>query len=385
MQEALFASDTETQLKRRDVSLLSVDEILAEHPSAMDLFDSWCAARMNTEAGRPLSQESAVKYKAIWIQWLRYLCGDRTVWPEAKPFNVLGFIRSVNNRSDKTKPASDVSKKRYSTVLNDIYGFAKLNKHVEENPVPMNDKEIPANEAMASFHLNSTYRAAMLKLLPGNDDLASRRDRAMLTMMLLQGLSCSEIIGLHVASIDFGPDVVLPPTPAGEWLDVPQPRLVRITRERPERTEQERTLTLDRTTAVALQGWLKLRGLSPTARSSTRLFLSRRGTGELTPRAVFYVASEWVTQSMKSLGFEDACHAGPNALRNSCLVNWMEAEVEFEEIRRRAGLKRLDSIGRLVASADPRVGERYRLYLQEMRAAELKERAEREAELELTS
>ena len=382
MQETLFSSESSDRPKKRDVASLSTEEILAEHPSAMDMFDSWSGERMNTEAGRPLSRESSVKYKAIWIQWLRYLCGDRTLWKEATPMHVVGFIRSVSSRSDKTRPASDVSKKRYSTILNDIYGSAKLSKQANENPVPLKDKEIPANEAMASFHLNSTYRAAMLKLLPGNDDLASRRDRSLITMMLLQGLTCSEIIGLKVTSIDFGSDVEFRSMPTGEWPDVPLPRLVRIPKERPERTEQERTLRLDGVTAAALQAWMRVRGLSPTARHTSTLFLSRRGTGELTPRAVFYVASEWVSTSMQSLGFGEACHVGPNALRNSCIVNWMETDVEFEEIRRRAGLKRLDSIGRLVAAADPKIRERYRAYVQELRAAEMRERAEREADLE---
>ena len=382
MQETLFSSEGSTRPTKRDVARLSNEEVLAEHPSAKDMFDSWSGERMNTEAGRPLSEESSVKYRAIWIQWLRYLCGDRTLWTEATPMHVVGFIRSVNNRSDKTRPASDVSKKRYSTVLYDIYGSAKLSKLVDENPVPLKDKEIPRNEAMASFHLNSTYRAAMLKLLPGETDMASRRDRSLITMMLLQGLTCSEIIGLQVTSIDFGPDVELPSVPKGEWPDAPLPRLVRIAKERSERTEQERTLCLDEETAAALQAWMRVRGKSPTAERTSALFLSRRGTGELTPRAVFYVASEWVSHSMKSLGFGEACHVGPNALRNSCIVNWLEAGEEFEEIRRRAGLKRLDSIGRLVAAADPKVGERYREYLRELRAAEMRERAEREAELE---
>lgn len=388
---------------------LSKEQISRKQLNALAVFEEWVAWRRDLDQARAIGDDttSEYQYQTIWIAWLRFLCGQKTKWVAATGADVLAFINNNmrgrgtsrdldpsalapqqsggaaaagQRASSRRREPSRVSKRRYATVLSNVYEHAKRTGHCTENPVPRFDKDLPANESANSLVLNKTYRAELVRNLPEAADARSARDRAMLAVMLRQGLTCSEVMELTLTSLDFGPDALLPDW-SQPWDDAVAPLSLHITNAIAERPEQPRVLALDKVTAEALQKWLRVRGTFTAARVSPLLFVSKhhrktttkRGgkdvpcvAGALTARAVFYVASVWLRETLKKRCFmQDVYHAGPNVLRNACIVDWLEQGLAFEEVRRRAGLKRMDSLERLIYQSHPDVVERYRTYLQE--------------------
>ena len=115
------------------------------------------------------------------------------------------------------------------------------------------------------------------------------------------------------------------------------------------RKAQQRQLAVPAAVGAALVQWRQYRQ-AHDATLSGHLFHSRKG-GPLSIRALFHVASQVIQQAHAALP-EDVQkwplqRVGPQVLRNTAIVTWLQAGVSEAEVVRRIGVENNKALGHL--------------------------------------
>ena len=352
------------------------------HAGCMKGFESFRAQAM--QRPRRALKEAAVKaYEGIWVEWLMYLIVQGIGWRAATPDDVAGFLKSglrarnfVRNSEAKVSP---VTQARYARVLAEIYSAALGEDERHLSPVKLVGKEVPQSEAMPSMKLHAHLREQLRRKMPKAEDEKSARDRLVICLTLLEGMTCSDIMGMSLGDLLFKEgderDLKFGSQHAsvdemnawqrgftseqggGGMLLAPEvaPRGAHL---RGERKAQDRRVAFTRTTRQSLQDWLGFRAQNSGGQATNKVVLSlsrRRGEDGpgATHRTLFGVCSEHIDRALDGSNLMTAQevmrlqHIGPNTLRNACLLEWMAEGVDVEEVRRRSGLKETRSLARL--------------------------------------
>lgn len=341
------------------------------------------ASKAKNEARRPLNDRSIESYEGIWFEWVMYLVSKEVGWRVATPDDVAGFLttalRARNLARNSSARVSSVTQARYGRVLREIYMAALAEEDQHLNPVKLVGKGVSQSEAAFSLKLHGHVRQKLRQEMPKATDEKSARDRAVICLTLLEGMTCSDIMGLKLQDLLFkeGDNGVMSygsenataeemqswvrgyteDDVGGGSLLAPEvaPRGAHL---RGDRLAQDRRVAFRATTREALKTWLGYRENHRHGKltQSVMLSLSRRlGKQEagITYRALFQVCARHVDKALRGSTVmtdeevQTLLHIGPNTLRNACLLDWMESGVDLEEVRRRAGLKEARSLGRL--------------------------------------
>ena len=344
------------------------DAIYQGGVTAFLIWEAWFQARKV----RPVSAATAHLYEIVWRTWLRFPKFEvNKVFTAANSADMEAVFKSLN-ASSKSNPElhhagadiGDVTKRRYARILDDVYKASHLllsDRSPADGWTPLKDAgdEIPKSEDAETFLLNREFRIALVKSLPSGGTLAKKRDGAILSLMLLQGLTSQEVSMLLTASVQFGHTTGLNEMqdPKG-WPTAPAPAAIHVVATR---EAQARRLTLDERSARALQEWIAVRALWLHRRDSDHLFLGKRGNQAMTNRALFEISRNFVLEVMKAQCVKSALvHVGPMALRNSCLVAWLDQAMDPQEVLSKAGLKFLRSLERVVQRASSAAQARLR-------------------------
>lgn len=360
-------------LKKGDVGI---------HAGCVQAFERFALAAKQRPR-KPLSEKSTQAYEGIWLEWLMFLVGIGVGWRAAKPADVAAFLktglRPRSHARNSDAKVSSVTQARYGRILGEIYFNALDEDERHESPVKLVGQEVPQSEEMASLKLHAHIRERLRRQLPAAKDEKSARDRLVICLTLLEGLTCADIMGLELedllfkegdtdevaygsehASVDEMEGWVRGYTGGSEGggrLFKPEvaPRGVHL---RGERKAQDRRLAFRATTRKALREWLELRSQHRYALVSNVVVLSlsrrmgKRDAG-VTHRALFQICAAHIDEKLRGCGLltdeevQRLQHIGPNTLRNACLLQWMDDGVDPEEVRRRAGLKETRSLARL--------------------------------------
>ena len=317
-----------------------------------ELFQRWMAVE-GSKPFQALSTEPDSVYENIWNAWLESMqpaisptsaLPVRRHWHEAQAEDVVGFLRIRPGQRSHHQPErslSAVTRRRYWRVLDRIYAFAVQQGWLQTSPVAqLHRSERPP----AAEQLGHTLPLALWQQLPQHfaqsDCLQGARDRAILLLLYELALAPEEVRMLRDEHLL---DALEQPVPVAS---AQVPVLLHVDGVR---KAQRRTLDLPAPLGTALRAWWDYRQAF-NADLGGWLFHSRKG-GPLTIRALFHVASKVIHEAYAALP-PDAQQwplqrVGPQVLRNTAIVVWLQSGVPESEVVRRLGVENARALARL--------------------------------------
>lgn len=289
-------------------------------------FDEWVKEKPDIGRGS-LSAKSASTYRYVWLAWVKFLGTattkhQPTAWTGATMTHIDRFLTECaipsSGRRKATAPISEQTKKRYLRLLGWLYAHAVKEGRIRQNPVSVRESAI-TDEMSQVF--NEVQWQLIVEQLPKGDSIWDIRDRAILSLLMDQGLTTGEICGLMLRDINTSlrPFVLT--------LDG-------------QRKAQARTLKLEEESASCLREWLEVRQRrsSVNCEGKDHVFVTQKGF-PMSSRPLFHLVATTVVAAHKRGGLEIPAHVGPAVLRNTRIVKWLNAGVDATEVSRRAGHK----------------------------------------------
>ena len=330
---------------------------MQERPTDIQIFQRWLLAE-STKPFQSLSPEPDGVYENIWNAWLHSLqphpantatpldsaLPPPRLWHEAQAEDVARFLRIRPGQRAHHQPErslSDVTRRRYWRVLERVYDFAVLHGWLGSNPVAHLRR---AERPKAVEQLGHTLPPDLWQRLPQHfatsDSLQGARDRAILLLLYELALAPEEVRGLrdeHLLDAEQQP-LTATAGVAPLWLQIDGARKA-----------QQRTLAVPAQVGAALVAWRQYRNAHDAALQGW-LFHSRKG-GPLSIRALFHVASRVIQQAHAALPSATQNwplqRVGPQVLRNTAIVMWLNAGVPEAEVVRRLGVESGRALARL--------------------------------------
>lgn len=315
-----------------------------------DLYEKWLSSQQGGE--RPLTPAGAASYKAIWTAWLKYLAGaiPRTAeeqrWALATPEHVARYLgeRIEGNRTTLRAPRapSAITRRGYWRLLRRIYAYACAEKWLAKNPVEdIAIADRPSAREPVGVILDARLWKNLPRHFPPADSPVQTRDRAVLMVLYHLGLASSEIRALQLEDVLF---VRRQHTPEGaEHTAV---ALLRV-RCKGRGRKDWRDLVVPPEVGSAIELWLDARKVYAPVKSkpSKLLFTSRQG-GPLTMRGLFRQVALAIRGAAEAQAARDGLAVaayperwGPQVLRNTWIVNELNAGKDEDGVLERAGLK----------------------------------------------
>lgn len=315
-------------------------------PDGVGILDAWLAVRA-TDARDPLSLEAAGPYRAVWGKWLRFLMphtdaqGQRvalTPWHEATPTQVMAFLHGPIDSTKPGRAVSEVTRRRYWRLLERIYGYALVRGWVQSNPATsMELTEQPPSEDHHGAILSPSVWQAAQCCFPQGEGLIETRDRAILHLLFACALAPQEVINLTLQDVrrDARGRII------GLQLDGPG-------------VHQRRKVALPPGAVMALQEWIALRGFHASWRALPQLFVTRKGV-PMGNKALYELVQRVLYQASEQTRRPPPVRMGPQVVRNTALVRWLNEGVPPHEVVLQAGLKNLKGLYRLREHLNPNV------------------------------
>lgn len=314
-------------------------------------FDAWIA-HVNATAvfgKESIDPERSTSYRFIWRSWCKYLANSQVApnapYTMAKPLlasaeDLSRFLAGGMRGSKPGREISDVTRRRYYSVLQRIYTFAATQVWIERSPFEgLAIQDIPKAERHEGSILNpAQWEACTLNYGSPNGTAFEVRDRAILMLLFKLGLRPEEVRGLRVQDFQLG------------IADMPTLRI--LARSGP---SQERTLPLDQQSAEAIQRWKRVRRDLAIVVStldalqsnfnddslhadSDTLFVTRSSM-ELAKVPLLNLVKAHIEKSCSEAGLDLPVRLGPQIVRNTRLVIWLNSGLDVDDVARMAGLK----------------------------------------------
>lgn len=296
----------------------------------LEIFDSWLAER-DKEERSPLSSEGAKLYGYVWQSWCRFLEAAHGADPAtqagssyltATPQDVHKFLAQKHAKLASTKsPISEVTRRRYWRVLDRVYQRATDLQLIEASPaIALTGDDRPEPESSVGVVLARPYFEALYNGLPTGESTWELRDRAILLLFLEAALTPAEVCGLRL-------DQVEPDRRYASRLSLEISGL---------RHWQSREVVLSDLASSALSAWLKERRQIeiPTA----AVFVTQQHE-IMSGRPLHHLVGKAVTASAVAAMMPLPMHIGPQILRNTRIVLWINDGMEQSEVVKLAGYK----------------------------------------------
>lgn len=291
-------------------------------------FASWLQA-CGQNPWEPLTPDAARPYGFIWNSWLRFLAGRSAAphaWAQASAEDVLQFINH-QPQSPKGHAPSDITRRRYWRVLDRIYDHALMQTWVPHNPAQgISRQELPPSEDPQGAILSPRMWRALQAQLPAPQDLITTRDRAILMLLMELGLTPEEVRMLEVDSLQ------------RSTTEGTKPGRIEALQIIGERDRQSRRLPVSEALSQALQQWLTARAGYHAMQHHNALFCTRKAP-ELSKHTLLHLVTKTLKQAAAQHHLPEPARMGPQVLRNTVLVQWLDSGVSVEEVLERAGMK----------------------------------------------
>ena len=289
-------------------------------------FDHWLLT-CGQNPWEPLSPGAAKPYGFIWQSWVRFLSGSQEdnphAWATATPEQVLEFINHSPQSPKHHKP-SDITRRRYWRVLDRVYDHAVLQAWCTSNPAQgLTTQDMPPSEDPKGAILSPRMWRALQKQIPTPDDLISCRDRAVLMLLMELGLTPEEVRLLEVSHLRYSNTV----SEKIEGLQIVG-----------ERDKQSRCLPVTARLNTALQHWLQARADYHAMQGQTALFCTRKAP-QLSSHTLLHLVTKTLKQAALQSQLPEPARMGPQVLRNTVLVQWLDSGCTVEEVLARSGMK----------------------------------------------
>ena len=297
-------------------------------------FDHWLRT-CGQNPWEPLSADAAQPYRFIWLSWLRYLASATDAaqgdWQTAHALQVLGFINHAPQSHKNHKP-SDITRRRYWRVLDRVYDHAVLHGWVSHNPAQgITYEDLPPSEDPQGAILSPRMWHALTAALPAPEDLISCRDRAILVLLMELGITPEEVRLLELDNLQWSAT----PNTSGAAARSATISAIQIVGER---DRQSRTLPVSAALNTALQHWLQARAGYHAMQGQTALFCTRKAP-QLSKHTLLHLVTKTLQQAAHHSGLAQPPRMGPQVIRNTVLVQWLDAGCSVEEVLARSGMK----------------------------------------------
>ena len=322
------------------------------HPpsSAPQVFDAWLQACAN-DPWAPLSPDAAEPYRFIWGAWVKFLSTHAAEWNDANPELVLAFINHATRSHKKADMPSDITRRRYWRVLDRLYGHAELHGWASSNPAAgLTKQDIPPSEDPKGAILTPTLWQSLIRHIPKPDSLITARDHAALTLLTELGITSEELRALEIKDVQFDtnvPCLFCPPLDKDTWKRSFQepsqhPCSLQIIGTR---AMQTRVLALSPSSSRALEAWLKFRSSYAAMDQQPALFCSRKAP-QISAHTVLHMATKTIQLASSELGITPA-RLGPQVIRNTVIIHWLQTGLTTAEVLQLSGLKTLHALNHL--------------------------------------
>lgn len=307
------------------------------------LFNSWLTSK-SLNRHDPLSPTGSKSYAAIWISWCRWLTepdensGNTRVvsYLDARPSDLATFLmHGPTPRSSRRaqRPLSEITRRRYWRVIHSLYDHALMHLLVPSNPADgLIGNDMPPPENAIGQVFNSRQLKAINDAFPLSEGKWDVRDRAMLVLLMDEALTVAELCSLEVKHV-------------GRSLIDPARLTLLVSGKR---KAQERIMDLGQRAGLAITQWLAYRATMVCIESDEPLFLTER-CRRASPRVVFHLVASTVTRGLNTAGLELPMHIGPQVLRNTCIVNWINSGKYLTGVLIKVGLKDVKSLKGLLS------------------------------------
>lgn len=192
-----------------------------------------------------------------------------------------------------------------------LYRFLKITGVLENDPAAAIPGPSVAKRRPTPLKVDEVVKL-LRTTLAGKDDVAKRRDAAIMELFYASGMRRAEVAGVRLADVDLAE------------------RTIRVTG----KGNKDRTVVINRTAAAAIESYLRVRPRS----ADPALFLGRGGKG-LTPKHVWRIFRTIYRVS----GIQK--RATPHTLRHSFATHLVENGVDLETVRELLGHESLATTG----------------------------------------
>lgn len=290
------------------------------------VFEKFLAKRA-TDWYDPLSVAAARPYRSIWLSWCKFLNrtsgeSEAKSWVNAHPSDLANFLYNggMTPAGKRRSTLSDISQRRYWTVIHSVYAFAKNNGQVNVNPASgLAHDDVPTLIQSEGQIYNPNDWRAIRKAIPEGTSTVEIRNRALLLVLMDAALTTSEITKLRTQNCTA--------TNLGFTITISGSR-----------KNQPRKLVLGSEASAALACWLSTRPKRGVAGPNRDALFTTQKRGPIRPTGVYHVVDQTVRMALTE-GAVIPSHTGAQRLRNTRIVQWVNEGVDIDEVVRRAGLK----------------------------------------------
>lgn len=312
-------------------------------PTAKEILSIWLNHRALSDRD-PIGEKGEPTYRHFWNSWISYLENQHLKWHDVAPEDVLGFVRSgPNSRKNDGASESDITKRRYWRLLERIYGFAQSHGWVKENPAQriVHRERPPIEDPRGAILLPQLWNAALglVKTRPA-DGLLDARNQALLLVLFELGLTPQEVRGLTMEAL------VCKGTDAAELY------ALQIHGSGP---NQQRLIILPEHVRESLLAWIARRSLMMQKKAASNALFCTLRRGPMSPDNLFVLVRELITQAAMASGQPLPPRLGPQIVRNTRLVAWLNQGVPASQVAVWAGLKNIKGLYHLREHMNPEV------------------------------
>lgn len=327
----------------------------APRPAAQELLEVWLLVSAANEMD-PIGKKGEPFYRHFWSTWLSFLEKGRAgegdlfkpaiEWHEVTGEDIAQFLRSGPSAKKEEEGVSDITRRRYWRLLQRIYSFALARGWVAANPVAnLADHDKPAPEAPEGAIIQDRLWKAALQVIEHLDvsEPVLLRNKALLMLLFRYGITPQEVRTLTTDAVlrEPRPLAARSGRVTSVQLDGPGPN-------------QRRRLKLDDDVADCLDAWLDARPSFPGATKHSVIFCSMKNA-TMSPDNLFVLVKGILKVAAAKSDQAMPVRMGPQVVRNTCLVRWLEAGVPAQEVALRAGLKNVKGLYHLRTHVDPEI------------------------------
>lgn len=310
--------------------------IAQTRPDATVLLELWLDHSSEDERA-PIGIRGEPAYRYFWRTWMRFLENGKNgvlsqalPWYEVTPGDVLAFLAvGPRGRQINTDPKV-ITKRRYWRLLERIYAFALENGWVEQNSVSqLAYRDVPPPEdPRGLIMLPGIWRAATEILGDRVDERPlAIRNRAICGTLFELALMPMELRELTLESL------------VRRQQSDGSHSLYAIQVDGPG-VGQLRKMTLSDELRKDIQAWLSVRYLVAKSSEQRALFCARTNTAELiTATQLINIVTKLLRQASAVSGYPLPARLGPQIVRNTRLVMWLNEGVPPQQVAVWAGLK----------------------------------------------
>lgn len=305
-----------------------------------EIVHAWIASTNNdfSPAGERIDKARSTSYIWIWSKWVKHIASTYPTTDllealsSASSVDVIRFIHSGIDAVKASSATSPVSKSRYFTTLDRIYSFMQTNGICDSNPVKaVTIADSPSQEISVGAAFDEATWQACINEIPNDASCTSAveiRNRVILMLIFYYGLTPQEVRDIDCSDVAINL--------LGEMT-----LTISATRSK----YQARAITLSREVASALLKWVDVRQGMKSIQTNFEskgcinyLFVTQKSS-VLSTRSLLQIFKSHIECSCRKFGLETPIRMGPQIVRNTVVVRWLNHGTPVATVVSQAGLK----------------------------------------------